>query len=51
MELVKGARLRKVTNFFQNDNFAVYMIGHITEILHYFSQNEGVTLKKDSRIS
>ena len=28
------------TNFFQNGNFAVFLIGHITVISHYFSQNE-----------
>ena len=35
---VKGAGLHKVTNVFQNDNFAVHLIGHITEILRYFSK-------------
>ena len=35
-------------NFFRNDYFAVFLIGHITETFHYLSQNEGVTLKMDS---
>ena len=39
------------TNFFRNDDFAVFLIGHITEIFHYFSRNEGVVLKMDSLAS
>ena len=35
-------------NFFRNDDFAVFVIGNITEIFHYFSQNEGVILKMGS---
>ena len=29
----------------------LFLIGHITEIFHYFSQNEGVILTMDPRIS
>ena len=36
------------TNFFQNDDFAVLLIGHITETFYCFSQNEGIILKMDS---
>ena len=35
------------TNFFGNDDFA-FLVGHITEIFHYFSQNERVISKMDS---
>ena len=34
-------------NFFRNDDFAEFLKGHITVIFHYFSQNEGVSLKMD----
>ena len=36
--------------FFSNDDVGVFLIGHghVTEIFHYFSQNEGVILKMDS---
>ena len=37
------------TNFFRNDDLTVFLIGHITEICHYSSQNEGVSLKMDSK--
>ena len=36
------------TNFFRNDDFSVFLIVHITEIFHYFSQNIGVIVKMDS---
>ena len=36
------------TNVFRNDDFAVFLIGHITVIFHYFSQNGSVILKMDS---
>ena len=36
------------TNLFRNDDFAVFLIDHITVISHYFSQNESVILKMDS---
>ena len=29
------------TNFFRNDDYTVFLIGHITEIFHYFCQNKG----------
>ena len=35
------------TKFFRNDNFAVFVIGHIAEIFNYLSQNKGVILKMD----
>ena len=38
------------TNFFRNDDFAEFLIGHITEIFHLFSQNKGPILKMRSRI-
>ena len=36
------------TNFFRNDDFAVFFIGRITEIFNYVSQNDNATLKVDS---
>ena len=36
------------TNFFRKEDFAVFLIGHITQILHYFSRNKGSVLKIDS---
>ena len=36
------------TNLFRNDDFAVFLIVRITEILHDFSQSVGVILKMDS---
>ena len=30
------------SKFFRNDDFAVYLIGHITDIFHCFSQNQSV---------
>ena len=40
-----------LTNFFRNDSFAVFWIGHITVISHYYSQNESVISQMDSRTS
>ena len=45
---LKGAASRNVNNFFRNDDFSGFLIVHITEIFHYFSQNIGVILKMDS---
>ena len=45
---LKGQGHLMETNFFRNDDFAVFLIGHITVIFHYFSQNESVALKMDS---
>ena len=46
----KGAGLCNIeTNFVQNDNFAVFLIGHMAEIFQILvSQNESVILKVDS---
>ena len=46
--LLKGMSHVMETNFFRNDDFAVFLIGQITEIFYYFSQNEGVILKMNS---
>ena len=46
--IIKGARPRNVNKLLQNDDFVVFLIGHITEIFHYLSQNEGVILKMGS---
>ena len=35
-------------NFFRKDDFSVFLIVHITELFHYFSQNIGAILKMDS---
>ena len=37
-----------VTNFFRNDDCAVFLTGHITVIFGYSAQNEGVIVKMDS---
>ena len=37
------------TNFLRNVGLAVFLIGQVTEIFHYFSQTEIVILKMDSR--
>ena len=39
--VLKGQGHVLYTKFFRNNDFAVFLIGHITEIFHYFSQNEG----------
>ena len=39
------------THFFQNDAFAVIVIGQITEISHYFPLNDRAILKMDSSTS
>ena len=44
---LKGAGSRNV-NFFRNDDFAVFLIGRITEIFNYISQNDSAILKMDS---
>ena len=49
--LLKGQGHVMETNFFRNHDFAIFLIGHITAILNYFSQNESVILKMDSCIS
>ena len=45
---LKGAGSRNVNKLLSKDDFAVSLIGHMIENFHYFSQNEGVILKKDS---
>ena len=45
---LKGAGSRNVNKLFRNDDFAVFLIGHIIVIFHYFSQNESVISKMDS---
>ena len=45
---LKGQGHAMSTYFFRNDNFAVFLIGHITVIFHYYSQNESVSLETDS---
>ena len=45
---LKGLSHVMLANFFPNNDFAVFLIGHITEIFHYFFQNEGVILKMDA---
>ena len=48
LDIFKGAGSRNVNKLFRNDDFAVFLIGHITIIFHYFSQNESVILKMHS---
>ena len=45
---VKEARSPDVNKLFRNDDFAVFLIGHVIEIFHFFCQNEGVILKMGS---
>ena len=48
MRCLEGAGSRNVNKLLSKQKFAVFLIGHITVIFHYFSQNESVILKMDS---
>ena len=45
---VKGAVSRNVNKRLSKLRFRGILRGYVTEICHYFSQNEGVVLKMDS---
>ena len=47
-KVLKGAGSRNVNKLPLSDVFAVFWMGHITEIFRHFSQHGGVSLKMDS---
>ena len=44
----KGSGSRNVNKLLSKGRFCFFLIGHITVIFHYFSQNESVILKMES---